>query len=97
MIHELKMQSQHFRHWKAGIKRCELRRSDRNFQVGDTLHLLEVVQDEALDEKGRPLIPVWSCTGKGLTTDVLGILRDHAGLAPDYVLLYCGEPTYDLP
>ena len=83
MINEIKIHPEHFADWKAGIKRDELRLNDRDFKVGDTLHLRE-----------------WGClrgyTGNGLTTKVLGILRQHAGLAPDYVLLYCGEPIWDL-
>lgn len=92
MIHELKILRVHFTDWKSGIKRCEVRRDDRNYQVGDTLHLLEMT---GMISDGPYMSP--NFTGEGLTTEVLGILRQHAGLAPGYVLLYCGEPNYDLP
>lgn len=85
MIHELKIAPTHFDDWKRGIKRDELRLNDRDFKVGDTLHLRE-----------------WGClrgyTGNGLTTEVLGVLSQHAGLGSDYVLLYCSEPkSWDVP
>ena len=86
MIHELKIDFTHFDTWKRGVKRCEVRLNDRDYKAGDTLHLRE-----------------WGClrgyTGNGLTTEVLGVLTSlqFEGIAPGYVLLYCGEPTYDLP
>lgn len=87
MIHELKILPQHFRDWKAGIKRCEVRLNDRDFKVGDTLHL-------------REFDPVSRYSGDGLLTDVLGMLTSEqcAGLVPEYVVLYCSEPkAWDVP
>ncbi len=41
MIHELKIYPQHFESARDGLKTAELRKNDRNFQVGDRLHLRE--------------------------------------------------------
>lgn len=93
MIHELKIDFTHFADWKAGIKRCEVRRDDRNYNIGDMLHLREL---RGMISEGPYLVPDF--TGEGLTTEVLGILRQNVGLAPGYLLLYCSEPkSWDLP
>lgn len=41
MIHELKIDPEYFSAVRSGKKRFELRRNDRNFQVGDYLALNE--------------------------------------------------------
>ena len=41
MMHTLKIRPQFFDSVKNGIKTCEIRRNDRDFRVGDTLHLRE--------------------------------------------------------
>ena len=40
-IHELKCWPEYFHAIKSGQKRFEVRKDDRNFQIGDLLHLLE--------------------------------------------------------
>jgi len=42
MIHELKIREAWFDRVQAGEKRAEVRKHDRDFQVGDTLHLIRV-------------------------------------------------------
>ena len=39
--HDLKTVQPHFDALKSGLKRFEIRKNDRNFQVGDYLHLQE--------------------------------------------------------
>jgi hypothetical protein len=41
-IHQLKIREPWFERVAAGQKRAEVRKHDRDFQVGDTLHLIEV-------------------------------------------------------
>lgn len=40
-IHELKCHPVEFQRTDAGIKRHEVRKTDRDYQIGDTLHLHE--------------------------------------------------------
>ncbi|MCG7285392.1 DUF3850 domain-containing protein [Cellulomonas sp. ACRRI] len=42
MIHDLKIRTQWLARVKSGEKRFELRKHDRDYQVGDVLHLTEV-------------------------------------------------------
>lgn len=41
-LHDLKISSLWFDAVKNGIKKCEIRRADRDYRVGDTLRLREV-------------------------------------------------------
>jgi len=43
--HDLKCHSEYFKHVKDGSKPFELRRDDRDFEVGDLLNIDEVVLD----------------------------------------------------
>ena len=54
MIHELKLRKEFFDYVRLGIKKFEIRKDDRGFNVGDTLVLKEI--DEAGSETGRYLV-----------------------------------------
>ena len=54
MIHELKPRREFFDYVRFGIKKFEIRKDDRGFNVGDTLVLKEI--DEAGNETGRYLL-----------------------------------------
>jgi ParB family transcriptional regulator, chromosome partitioning protein len=53
--HHLKTESHYYQLVEAGIKTFELRRDDRNFQVGDMLYLEETVSGQYT---GRSLPPI---------------------------------------
>ncbi|MEX5908516.1 DUF3850 domain-containing protein [Citrobacter portucalensis] len=74
MIHHLKIYPEHFSAVCTGIKRAELRKNDRDFKVGDTLHLMET--------------PKGSCnpTGEFINTVVTHI-ADVGEWLPGYVML----------
>ena len=85
MIHHLKIYPEHFSAVCTGIKRAELRKNDRDFKVGDTLHLMET--------------PKGSCnpTGEFINTFVTHI-ADVGEWLPGYVMLSIErEPVYAAP
>lgn len=53
--HYLKTETKYFQAIESGLKKFELRKNDRNFQVYDILYLREVVNGE---ETGRKLPPM---------------------------------------
>lgn len=74
-IHDLKIQRQHFIDVESGQKKAEIRKHDRDFNVGDFLQLNEI------DEHG-------TATGEGLRVRVTHILPGGAyGLDADYSIL----------
>lgn len=74
-IHELKTHPEYFQQVKAGNKTFECRFNDRNFQVGDSLNLLEY----------NPSIKEY--TGEKLTGLIISyILSDWEGLKDGYVV-----------
>ena len=79
MIHELKIKSNYFELVKHEQKKFELRKDDRDFNVGDVLKLNEI------DENGNP-------TGNYVKRKVMYILRDcpEYGLQDGYCILSLG-------
>lgn len=75
MTHDLKCWPVHFRPLKAGLKTHELRRNDRNFALGDFLHVREYVP-HANEYTGD------TCDFR--ITHVLHAGPDHPGLAPGF-------------
>lgn len=74
-IHDLKIQSQHFKDVVSGIKKAEIRKNDRNFNAGDYLQLNEI------DCEGEP-------TGEGVRTLITHILPGGAwGISQNYCVL----------
>ena len=74
ITHELKIYPEFFSAVCTGVKRAELRRNDRDYRVGDTLHLLET--------------PRGSChsTGEFINATITHI-ADVGEWMPGYVLL----------
>ena len=76
MVHELKTWSQYFGAIAVGVKRFEVRKNDRNFQLGDTLRLME------FDPISR------SYTGRWLERDVTFVLPGgQFGICDDYCVM----------
>ena len=74
MKHELKTWPEFYKLIAAGIKLFELRRNDRVFQVGDTLHLREWSKDKGY-------------TGRASHWQIKYILQECDGLKPGYCIL----------
>jgi hypothetical protein len=79
VTHELKCWPEYFKAIVCGIKRFELRKNDRDFRVGDTLHLRE--WDPAFD----------TYTGNECKVDVLYMLRSDI-LMEGYAVLSISFP-----
>jgi hypothetical protein len=80
MDHELKIHPQHYRAVLLGLKKVDIRLNDRNYQVGDLLILNE------FDPKTEKY------TSFQVKRKVDYIIRDVAGLAPNYVILQLLKP-----
>lgn len=73
MVHELKILPEYFVAVRDGIKKFEVRKDDRLYQVGDILHLREFDGQEY--------------TGREVKAEVTYILCDTAYCKADYVIL----------
>ncbi len=75
-VHYLKIKSEYYRDVQCGLKTFELRKNDRNFQVGDVLMLIK------LDDKGNE-------TDQVCKVKVTYILKDcpQYGLKEGYAIL----------
>lgn len=76
-VHYLKAETEYYQATEKGLKMFEVRKNDKNYQVGDTVHLQEVVQD----------IP----TKRVLTLEIIYVLKGGhdggEGLVKDYCIL----------
>jgi ASC-1-like (ASCH) protein len=75
MTHELKIHPEHYQEITLGLKKVEVRLNDRNYQEGDIL-LLNEYNPKAMRYTGNQDIK-----------KVSYVIKDVAGLAPDYVIL----------
>lgn len=83
MEHELKTWPRFYADLVSGIKTFELRKADRNFQVGDTLCLCEFDPDTQTYSGRR----VWCAVTHILRHDPSAGCAATFGLKPDYVIL----------
>ena len=80
MKHELKIHPKYYRAVLLGLKKVEIRLNDRNYQEGDLLILNE------FDPKTEKY------TRFQVKRKVDLIIRDVAGLDPDYVIMQISKP-----
>ena len=80
MKHELKIHPKHYKNVLLGLKKVEVRKNDRNYQENDLLILNE------FDPKTEKY------TGGQVKRTVDFIIKDVAGLEPDYVILQISKP-----
>ncbi|EOE5651472.1 DUF3850 domain-containing protein [Cronobacter sakazakii] len=74
VTHDLKIYAEYFSAVCTGVKRAELRKNDRDYRVGDTLHLLET--------------PRGSCAATGeYINAIITHIADVSEWMPGYVLL----------
>lgn len=55
MMHQLKIEPQFFEPLRTGLKRCELRKNDRNYAVDDLLIISEFILNPYPQYTGRVL------------------------------------------
>lgn len=72
-VHNLKIKPQYFKDVVCGIKTFEVRKNDRNFEVGDIITLREF-------ENGK-------LTGKSINVEIVYILNDEEYCKEGYVVL----------
>lgn len=70
--HSLKTWPSFFESVRSGAKRFELRKNDRDFSVGDVLHLREY------DPNSNATLDDWKYTGRSLLCEVTHII--HGGV-----------------
>lgn len=87
MTHELKTDPGQFDRMWRGVKTFEIRRDDRNFQIGDTLSLWETDVPGDDKPKGKKKSDL-RYTGRFVTAAVIGIMRGPVyGLADGWVIM----------
>lgn len=90
--HELKTWVSVYPDVASGAKTVEIRRADRDFQVGDTLHLNEFDPDEVTIVAGQVELP-GRYTGRRCVRIITHVLPGgQFGLEPGYVALSIREP-----
>jgi len=77
--HNLKILSPYYEQQIAGVKNFELRKLDRDFQVGDEIRLNEVEQTDKLGE--------FEPTGNSCLVKITTILTGFEGLEEGYGIL----------
>lgn len=86
-IHNIKCWKEFFSDIKTGKKSFELRINDRNYEVGDTLHLREYDSITGL------------YTGKDCFRDIAYILGGHEGIKEGYIIMaikHCDDAKLEL-
>jgi hypothetical protein len=90
--HDLKVWSGFYDSLLTGEKTFEVRRNDRNFQVGDVLRLREFIADQLPNvrqvERGEPAGEAGAYTGRAVRARVTYVLREPIlGVAAGWCVL----------
>ncbi|MGB8452760.1 MAG: DUF3850 domain-containing protein [Anaerocolumna sp.] len=72
-VHDIKLAGMYFGDVLSGIKPFELRKNDRDYKIGDTLHQMEYMDG--------------NYTGRGLYQEITYVLEDYTGLTEGYCIL----------
>ena len=72
-IHELKINPLYYSYVESGIKTFEIRKNDRDFKIGDVLHLKEYTKN--------------CYSGNEILCEITYILKDINGLESGYSIL----------
>jgi hypothetical protein len=64
-IHELKLEAEFFFNITTGVKTCEIRKNDRNYEIGDTLILYSWLPKEKRYSGEPPLFVIITDITKG--------------------------------
>lgn len=83
MIHKLKCVQPFFSQMKDGEKKFDLRKNDREFNVGDILIQEEYDPEDALDPESKDK----GYTGKAFAVRVDYMLEDYPGLDAGYCIM----------
>ncbi len=86
-IHTIKIYPQWFDRVANGTKRVEIRRADRDYQIGDQLVMREIESTMLCDRY----------TEREVTVDVTHVLYSVPGLSADYVALSISNPQIHEP
>ncbi|WP_047888555.1 DUF3850 domain-containing protein [Rhodococcus sp. ARP2] len=86
-IHTLKLDPQWFDRVANGTKRVEIRRADRDYQIGDQLVMREIESTMLCDRY----------TEREVTVDVTHVLYIVPGLSEGYVALSISNPRVQEP
>lgn len=101
-LHELKIKEEYFKDIRSGKKTFELRKNDRDYQVGDLIHFVRVCDEEIWEPGG--LKPLYDYEKRKIATkqvirefnenpnnlfEITYILKDvpEYGLDKDYCIL----------
>ncbi|GAA3175948.1 DUF3850 domain-containing protein [Rhodococcus baikonurensis] len=86
-IHEIKLDRKWFDRVANGTKRVEIRRADRDYQIGDQLVMREYEMTILADRY----------TEREVTVNVTHVLYSIPGLSADYVALSISNPQVHEP
>lgn len=93
-VHDLKCWPTHFDGIAAGEKRAEVRLDDREYRVGDVLHLCRWDPDAVTVDAGSQVESLGAYTGAEMRVGVTHVLRasDHPGITAGHVVMSVTQP-----
>lgn len=87
--HELKIWPVPFAGLRSGLKRCEFRKDDRGFKMGDRLYLREWIPSTEVATPG-------TYTGHALRATISWIDRDGFGIPAGHAVLSIDQLVFEL-